>query len=89
MRKLRIKSGFFLIEKDNQYVISSNDNSSIKNTIYLDDFSLFLWNSLKEKELSQNEMLTLLLNKFEISTVLALSEVDKFVKTLIKNEIIE
>ena len=89
MRKLRIKSEFFVIEKDNQYIISSNDNELIKNTIYLDDFSLFLWNSLKEKELSQNEMLTILLEKFKISKVLTLSEVDKFVKTLLQNEIIE
>lgn len=89
MKKLRIKSGFNLIEKDGHYMISSEKAVKIKDTIYLDEISLFLWNELKQKEFSQNEMLNLLLNKFEISTVLALSEIDKFVKILQRNGIIE
>lgn len=86
MIKLKIKSGYAILLVDGQYVIQG---PNIKETIILDEISLFLWNELKDKEFSKNELLDLLLEKFEISTVLALGEIDKFVRTLKENGIIE
>ncbi len=87
--KVRIKSGFDILTVDGQYILSSDNGKKTMDTIYLDEISLFLWNELKQKDFLQTEMLNLLLDNFEISTVLALSEVDKFVKILTKNGIIE
>jgi hypothetical protein len=85
--KLRIKSGFDVVQVDGHYVIKGEQK--INQTIILDEISLFLWNNLNNKDFSKNEMLDLLLNKFEISTVLALGEIDKFVRILKESGIIE
>lgn len=85
--KLRIKSGFDVVQVDGHYVIKGEQK--INQTIILDEISLFLWNNLNNKDFSKNEMLDLLLNKFEISTVLALGEIDKFVRILKENGIID
>ena len=87
MIELRIKSGFDIINVDGHYVIKGENG--LNQTIILDEISLFLWNNLKDKDFSKNEMLDLLLKAFEISTVLALGEIDKFVRILRENEIIE
>ena len=87
MIELRIKSGFDIINVDGHYVIKGEN--SLNQTIILDEISLFLWNNLKDKDFSKNEMLDLLLKAFEISTVFALGEIDKFVRFLRENEIIE
>lgn len=86
---MRIKGGYDVINADGQYIVCATDNITIRDTIYLDEISLFLWNSFKGKDFSKSEMLKLLLDNFEISTVLALSEIDKFVKILKGNGIIE
>ena len=83
---MKIKSGYIITQVDEQYVIQGQN---IKETIILDEISLFLWNELKDSEFSKNEMLDLLLQKFEISTVLALGEIDRFVRVLKENGIIE
>ncbi len=87
MKKLRIKSGFDILEIDGHYTVVSTETNT-KDNIYLDEISFFLWNSLKDNDLTQTQMLNLLLEKFDISTVLALSEIDKFVRILKRNEII-
>lgn len=83
---MKIKSGCSIIQVDGQYLVQG---PNIKAVITLDEISLFLWNELKDKEFSKNELLDLLLQKFEISTVLALGEIDKFVRVLKENGIIE
>lgn len=83
---MKIKSGYSVIQINGQYVVQG---TNIKEIIILGEISLFLWNELKDKEFSKNEMLDLLLEKFEISTVLALGEIDKFVRVLKENGIIE
>ena len=82
---MKIKSGYDILQTDGQYVVQG---PNIKAEITLDEISLFLWNKLKDKEFSKNEVLDLLLEKFEISTVLALGEIDKFVRILKENGII-
>ena len=88
---MRIKSEFSLKQIGESPVIHKNGVSlnvaisSIGNT----DTSFYLWEILKEKDLTKTEMLELLIKKFDISTVLALGNIDVFVRTLRENDIIE
>ncbi len=88
---MRIKADYQLQKIDEQWVIVHNGVSTGKviNSIVLNDSTVFLWNLLKEKELSKTEMLEALINQFDISTVLALGNIDVFVRTLRENGIIE
>ena len=51
--------------------------------------SLFLWNRLKNGDVSKSQMLDALHDNFDISTVLALSDIDIFIRTMRENGIIE
>ena len=86
---MKIKSGFNVVNENGHFIVKYQNGVKINQIITLDDISLFLWNTLKEREVSKNEMLDLLLKEFEISTVLALGEIDKFVRILKQNGIIE
>ena len=91
---MKIKSGFNVVNENGHFIVKNENGVKINqiitlDDITLDDISLFLWNTLKEREVSKNEMLDLLLKEFEISTVLALGEIDKFVRILKQNGIIE
>lgn len=87
---MKIKKDYELKELHGEYVVVNNSVSTeAYNTIVLSDTAVFLWNLLKEKDLTKKEMLDAVLENFDISTVLALGNVDVFVKTLKKNEIIE
>lgn len=85
---LRIKDGFSLKNYEGQYTVVS-DNGELENTIVLTDTALFLWNLLKQKDVSKTEMLNALLNNFDISTVLALGDIDVFLRTMKENGITE
>ncbi len=87
---MRIKEGFNLIERSGQWVVTAeNTDARLENSIVLTGTSVFLWNLLKEKEVTKTEMLNELLENFEISTVLALGNIDVFVRTMRENGIIE
>ncbi len=85
---MRIKEGFSLKNFEGQYRVVS-DNGELENTIVLTDTDLFLWNMLKEKDASKTEMLNALLGNFDISTVLALGDIDVFLRTMKENGITE
>ena len=85
---MRIKEGFSLKNFEGQYTVVS-DNGELENTIVLTDTALFLWNMLKEKDASKTEMLNALLSNFDISTVLALGDIDVFLRTMKENGITE
>ena len=85
---VRIKDGFSLKNFEGQHTVVS-DNGELENTIVLTDTALFLWNLLKTREVSKTEMLNALLRNFDISTVLALGDIDVFLRTMKENGIIE
>ena len=85
---MRIKDGFSLKNFEGQYTVVS-DNGELENTIVLTDTALFLWNLLKTREVSKTDMLNALLSNFDISTVLALGDIDVFLRTMKENSIIE
>ena len=85
---MRIKDGFSLKNYEGQYTVVA-EKGELENTIVLTDTSLFLWNLLKEKDVSKTGMLNALLDNFDISTVLALGDIDVFLRTMKENGIIQ
>ena len=85
---MRIKDGYSLKNFDGQYTVVA-DNGELDNIIVLNDTALFLWNLLKEKDVSKTEMLNALLRNFDISTVIALGDIDVFLRTMKENGITE
>lgn len=88
---MRIKEGYELKNLHGQYVVVS-DKKKIEmphNSIVLTQTAVFLWNLLKEKDVTKTEMLNAVINEFDISTVLALGDIDVFVRTMRENGIIE
>ncbi len=81
---MKLKNGYSLVKHDDSYIIEP-----LKKTVVLSDIGVFLWNKTINKDLSNSELLDLLLNNFEISTVLALGEIDTFIKKCKENGILE
>ena len=88
---MKIKSGFELVNRDGfNIVVNKNPcTNSPNNIITLTETATFLWNLLKEKDVTKTDMLNALIENFDISTVLALGDIDVFVRTMKENEIIE
>lgn len=87
---MRIKEGYNLVDRSGQLVVIAEKGAEpLNNLISLTGTSVFLWNLLKEKEVTKTEMLNALLENFEISTVLALGNIDVFVRTMRENGIVE
>ncbi len=88
---MKIKKDFELQNKQGQWLIvyKGNPTGAQLNSIVLSDTAVFLWNLLKERDFTKTEMLDALISEFDISTVLALGNIDVFVRTLRENDIIE
>ena len=88
---MRIKDGFELIKRDGQNIVVAKKGSGkiTDNHIVLTDTASFLWNMLSEKDVTKAQMLEGLLENFNISTVLALGDIDIFIRTMRENGIIE
>lgn len=84
---MRIKKGYRVENLHGQYTVMA-DHAPV-NTIVLTDTALFLWRMLETRDTSKSEMLNGLLDNFDISTVLALSDIDIFLRTMKENGIIE
>lgn len=88
VRVLKLNKGYKILEIDGNKTVCDANNLPIGN-LSVSDIGAFLWNLLQNSEISKNDMLHSLLESFQISTVLALSEIDKFVRTMKDNGIIE
>ena len=88
---MKIKSGFELVKRSGQNIVVSKNgtDSKLDNYIVLNDTAVFLWNLLKEKDVTKTEVLNAVIENFDISTVLALGDIDVFVRTMKENGIIE
>ncbi len=89
--KIKIKQGFSLKEIEGQSVIVGDKTikSSFNTVITLTDTTAFLWNMLASGNATKEEMLKGLLSTFDISVVLALNDIDVFIRTLKDNGILE
>ena len=88
---MKIKSGFELEVLGGQKTIVYKGEKGVafNQTIVLSETTAFLWNYLKKNDATKAQMLSALIEAFDISTVLALGDIDTFVKTLKANGIIE
>lgn len=87
---MRIKDDFELVTVSGQsVVVSKKRDSKQENTIVLNETAIFLWNLLKQRDVTKTEMLNAVIDNFDISTVLALGDIDVFVRTMKENGIIE
>ncbi len=88
---MRIKDEFIIKNIDGQNIVSVKNNKDyiLRDTIVLTDTALFLWDLLKNKDVTKTDMLNALLENFDISTVLALGNIDVFLRTMKENGIIE
>ena len=88
---MRIKDGFKLVSMQGQNTVVLNNGKSVSfnNTIVLTDTAAFLWKMLENGNPTKKEMLNALLLNFDISTVLALSDIDIFLRTMRENGILE
>ena len=89
---MKIKQGFSTKTENGETVIicDKSINPDFNSTIQLTETSLLLWKMLiNHTDVTKEEMLNALLEKYDISTVLALSNIDIFIKTLKENGILE
>lgn len=88
---MRIKEGFELKNRSGQWAVVSKEKTVVMpdNAIVLTRTAVFLWNLLKERDVTKTEMLNAVMEEFDISTVLALGDIDVFVRIMRENGIIE
>ena len=87
---MKIKKGYKLKTISGRHTVVA-DGKSVKDfnrVIVLNEIAVFLWN-LMNKETTKDEMVDKLINELNLSKLLALSNVEIFVKTLRENDIIE
>ncbi|MBE6787630.1 MAG: PqqD family peptide modification chaperone [Ruminococcaceae bacterium] len=81
---MKIKNGYFLQKQDGNYIIEPKGKK-----IALSEIGVFLWELTSKLDLTNSQLLNLLLEEYEISTVLALGEIDAFIKSMKENGIFE
>lgn len=88
---MKICDNFILVRRDGQNYIECKNPSdcTLQSSVSLNETAAFLFKTLKESPKTKEELLHALLDNYEISTVLALNDIDVFVKTLKGNGIIE
>lgn len=85
---MKLKNGYKLVEHKDYFTVLSPNGNEIK-SFNLSKYAAFLWNCLMKEDLSNNELLNRLLDEFQISTVLALGEIDTLIKKCKENGILE
>lgn len=85
---MKIKKGYSIIPKNEGYQVLFND-STLQQPLIITRIGAFLWSLLEDNDLTTAQLLDAVLKEFEISTVLALGEIDTFIKTLKQNHIFE
>ncbi len=84
---MRIREGYYLEEHAGQTVVASKQEP-MENVIVLNETAVFLWNLMMDKQPTKTELLKALLDRFDISTVLALGDLDTFLRSMKENGII-
>ncbi len=79
---MKIDKRFKIEVLDGRSVIIDDENGNVLGVVDFNEIKLFLWEKTSERDLDKNQMLTEILNRFDISTVLALGEIDYFIKKI-------
>ena len=87
---MKLKNGFILKRENGQnFIVCTDKNCHFNSSIMLDTTNAFLFEKLLEKERSKEELFNLILQNFDVSTVLALNNIDMFIRILKENGVIE
>lgn len=86
---MKIKDSFDIKNISGENIVVCSDKSANFNKlIKLNSTATFLWRELKEGEKTAEQLFTALTDNFSISSVLALNEIDIFLKILKENGIL-
>ena len=88
---MKLKKNYELLELNGQLnvVYNGEPTGAIFDSVTLSDIAKVLWNLIEERDVTKADMLEALITKFDISTVLALGNIDTFVRILKENGINE
>lgn len=88
---MKLKSNYELIRQERHWMVTLNgENTGVTfDAMSFEETTEVLWNLLKERNVTKADMLDALINRFDISTVLALGNIDVFVRILRENGVIE
>lgn len=79
---MKIDNRFTIELKNGHNMIIDSQNGKICGEADFSEIKMFLWELSKERNVTKSQMLDETLNRFEISTVLALGEIDYFIKKM-------
>ncbi len=85
---MKIKDGYDLSFNDGQYTVISN-SAPLKNVISLNNETAFIFKFIQKNDRTKEEIFNAVISNFNISAVLALSDVDIFIKLMKENDIID
>lgn len=85
---MKIKEEYYIKSENGQNILASRLKNT-DNVIILGNTATMLFGLTKEKDCSENEMLDYLLKSTDISTVLALNDLNIFIKLMKENDVFE
>ncbi len=88
---MRIKSGFVIEKVGNSYlaVATGARAATFRALIRLNATGAFLWNLLAERDMTESELLSRMLEEYEVTEELAAQDISKFIDLLKKAEILD
>ena len=79
---MKINKKFKIEAINGQMVIIDSESGKVCGNADFNEIKMFLWELAQDREITKQQMLSEVLAKYEISTVLALGEIDYFIKKI-------
>jgi len=88
---MKTKSGFNLrqICGENVIIAEGEENIDFSNIISMNESSAYLWKNIQDKDFSEDELVKLLTDEYEVDEITAKSDVNGLVKSWLDAGIIE
>ena len=88
---MKTKSGFNLrqICGENVIIAEGEENIDFSNIISMNESSAYLWKNIQEKDFSEDELVKLLTEEYDVDEITAKSDVNSLVKSWLNAGIIE
>ena len=88
---MKIKSGFVIEQVGGSYlaVATGERAASFRALIRLNDTGAFLWRLLSEGDMTKEELLSRMLEEYDVTEELAKRDITKFLEMLLKADILD
>ncbi|MBP8756938.1 MAG: PqqD family protein [Prevotella sp.] len=88
---MKTKIGFNLrqICGENVIIAEGEENIDFSNIISMNESSAYLWKKIQDKEFSEDDLVKLLIEEYEVDEVTAKSDISSLVKSWLNAGIIE